>query len=612
MVASVIAVAVALGIALFPASRAWADGFEAPVLAQLGAQTALALSAGLLAMTPEHRRAAVLLALGVLAIGVTNLDRPHFESWGYAVMVGFATALLPAGLVLPVLLTFPGRTLDRLGRFLVGALWIGAILWRVVSTPTWDPAWGGYTGPARWLTYPGLESPDLSDALRRMESITLVVLGLISIVAFVRRWRSAHGLARVVVRVVAVSGIGLSVAVPLNVLRYLLPAAGATAAYVVQNLVLLVMPLGVLSVSVWSALQRGSLVEALTARAGDARGVQEVLAAELRDPHLRVHFRRPTSWLDVAGGEVGVEMGAGEMVSSPGVQPNPPYAAALGRHWEFLRAGSGAGTDDAVVAAIDLADDALTDPGRVGVALAAAALVLDNTRLAVEREAHLAELTAAQSRIVEAGLAERRRLERDLHDGAQQQILAVSTTLSRARLLAEPERVRAVVDEARDQLATALSELRSLAHGIHPGVLSQGGLAAGLEPLVRVDPRVSLDLDPALRHGRRLAADVESAAYFVATEGLANAVKHSGATAITVSAGVEPDPARLCLSVSDDGGGGAAASGGGLRGLADRVAALGGTFTVTSPPGGGTLVHACLPGSIAEAPAVGPPHGTVS
>ena len=161
------------------------------------------------------------------------------------------------------------------------------------------------------------------------------------------------------------------------------------------------------------------------------------------------------------------------------------------------------------MAAIDLADDCRTDPGRLRIALNAAALVLDNTRLAVEREAHLDQLKGAQARIVEAGLAERRRLERDLHDGAQQQLLAVSTTLSRARLLSEPDAVRATVDVAREQLATALADLRRLARGIHPGVLTQGGLVAGLEPLARADPRVELVLDERLESGLLLAPDVE-------------------------------------------------------------------------------------------------------
>jgi signal transduction histidine kinase len=582
----VTAVTVLLAAALFPTAMMWADGFDLPDLAALGSQAALAASAGLLAATREHRRAAVLLGLGVAAVGLSNLSSATFETWGYASMVGYALQWLPIGFILPVLLTFPGRTLDRLGRILVGAVWIGAILWRIVVVPTWDPAWGGYDGPAPWLTYPGLESRELSDALLRVEAFTLGVLGLVSVVAFVRRWRSAHGLARVPVRVVSAAGIGLSVAVPLSGVRGVTSEGLSNAAWVAQNILLLLMPLGLLAVAGWSVMHRGSLVERLTARAGDARGVQDVLAVELGDPELRVYFRQPTSWLDVAGAEVPASLGR---------QGSPPYAAGLGRHWEFLSRGSGDGQDEAVVGAIDLADDALTDPGRVRVALRAAALVLDNSRLAVEREVHLAELTASQSRIVEAGLEERRRLERDLHDGAQQQLLAVSTTLSRARLLSDPERVRTAVDEARDQLSTALSELRRLAHGIHPGVLSQGGLVAGLEPLVRVDPRIRLNLDDALRNGARLEPDVETAAYFVATEGLANAVKHSDATTITVAARQESDPAGLRVVVSDDGLGGAAPSGGGLRGLRDRVSALGGTLELDSPPGEGTHVSVWLP-----------------
>lgn len=579
------AVTVLLAAALLPAAMMWADGFEPPDLVALGSQVALAVSAGLLATSREYRRAAALLGLGVLAIGLSNLSSATFESWGHAGMIGFALHWLPIGFILPVLLTFPGASLDRLGRLVVGAVWIGVILWRAVSVPTWNPAWGGYDGPARWWTYPGLESRGLSDAMLGVEPYMLAVLGLLSIVAFVRRWRAAHGLARLPARVVSAAGIGLSIAVPLGGVRGVTSEGLSTAAYVVQNVLLLLMPLGVLTVAVWSVMHRGSLVERLTASAGDAHGVQAVLAAELGDPGLRVFFRQPSSWLDVRGVET---------PGSPDGQADPPYAAGPGRHWELL-CGRGKADGADVVGAIDLADDALTDPGRVRVAVRAAALVLENTRLAVEREAHLVELTASQARIVEAGLAERRRLERDLHDGAQQQLLAVSTTLSRARLLAEPEHVRAAVEEARGQLSTALSELRRLAHGIHPGALSQGGLVAALERLVRVDPRVRLELDEPLRRGLRLEPDVESAAYFVVAEGLANAVKHSGAGTITVEAGQASEPTGLRLAVADDGVGGATPAGRGLRGLRDRVTALGGDFDVSSPVGDGTRLSVWLP-----------------
>lgn len=583
---SVIAVTVLLGLALLPTAMMWADGFEFPDLAALGSQAALAAAAVLLATTREHRRAAVLLGLGVLAIGLSNLNGSAFESWGYAVMIGFAAQWLPIGFILPVLLSFPGHSPDRLGRFLVGVVWFGVIFWRILAVPAWNPAWAGYDGPAQWLTYPGLESRETNDALLRVEPFSLALVGLASVIAFVRRWRSARGLARVPVRVVSASGIGLSAAVPLSGLRGITSEAVADVAFMVQNVLLLLMPLGVLAVASWSALHRGSLVELLTSRAGDAREVQQALAEELDDPPLRVYFRLPGSWLDVAGAEV---------PTSPVSSLDPPYAAGLGRHWEFLHRGQGYATGPAVVAAVDLADDALTDPGRVRVALGVAALVLDNTRLAVEREVHLEELTASKSRIVEAGLAERRRLERDLHDGAQQQLLAVSTTLSRARLLSEEVHVQSAMDEARDQLSTALSELRRLARGIHPSALSQGGLAAGLEQLVRVDPRARLVIGEGLRAGERLDAAVESAAYFVIAEALTNAIKHSNATTIAVSAQMAPDQAELRVGVADDGVGGAVSSSGGLRGLADRVAALGGTCEVTSASGGGTRITAWFP-----------------
>lgn len=554
-------------------------------LAAVAALVVLGLSAVLLSTLFGHRRAGVLLALGVVGTGVSHLQEATFEPWGYAGMVGHALHWSAVGFILPVLLTFPGRTLDPLGRALVTVAW-GLVLVRAARVLSWDPDWMDYDGPARWWTLPGLESPATSETLRGLEWIWLGLLVVGCVVAFVRRWRSVRGLARVPVRVLAVTGIALSFAVPLNGLGDLLSERLSTVAYVVQNVLLLSVPLGLLVVTVWSAMNRGMLVERLTARAGDAPGVQRTLAGELDDPDLRVWFRRPRGWLDVDGRDV---------QAPPGPRTTPPYEAGPGRHWEILRRG-GVEPDGAdVLAAVDLADEAMGDPGRVRVALGAAALVLDNTRLAVEREVHLAQLREAQARMVAAALQERRRMERDLHDGAQQQLLRVSTTLSRARLATEPDEARAVVDEARGQLAGALSELRNLVHGIHPAALSQGGLATALEQLARLDPRVDLELDPELREGPPPGPALETAAYFVVAEAVANAVKHSRASGIRVSARRQHHPEGLRLVVVDDGVGGATPAGRGLRGITDRVSALGGTLDLASPPGQGTCLDAWLP-----------------
>jgi signal transduction histidine kinase len=218
---------------------------------------------------------------------------------------------------------------------------------------------------------------------------------------------------------------------------------------------------------------------------------------------------------------------------------------------------------------------------------AAAALVLQNARL-------IEDLRASRQRLAEAQDAERRRIERDLHDGAQQRLQALSIDLHRARARVErhddPD-VAALLDRVGIQLQEAVDELRDLARGIHPSVLTAGGLEPALRALAdRAPVPVTVVVDVPARH----APSVEATAYFVACEALTNAVRHAGASHVEVTARCHDD--RLLLTIADDGVGGAAMGpGGGLQGLGDRVAAVGGTLTVDSPPGGGTAVRAELP-----------------
>ena len=203
------------------------------------------------------------------------------------------------------------------------------------------------------------------------------------------------------------------------------------------------------------------------------------------------------------------------------------------------------------------------------------------------------ELRASRARIIEAGDAARRRIERDLHDGAQQQLVSVSISLNaaRARIDDDPEGARELLDEAAADLAHGLDELRELARGIHPAVLVEGGLGPALRGLVR---RSAVPARLASVPPERLAEAVEAAAYFVVAEGLTNAARHAP-TATLVEIDVVRQGRRLVVEVRDDDGGGANPAGGGLRGLADRLAALDGSLEVRSPKGGGTTLRAELP-----------------
>jgi signal transduction histidine kinase len=235
---------------------------------------------------------------------------------------------------------------------------------------------------------------------------------------------------------------------------------------------------------------------------------------------------------------------------------------------------------------------------------AQAGLVIDNVGLGAELQERLqqiaaqaAELRAAAKRIVAAQDEARRRLERDLHDGAQQRLvtLALSLQAVAVRAAGTDAELAARVDEARHELSQAIAELREMARGIHPAILTQEGLEAALSFLAERSP-IPVHLEVQL--GGRLAQDVEATAYFVASEALTNAAKHSGASRVEVAGRFDggSDGGTLAIAVADDGRGGADGRWGtGLQGLADRLAALDGRLTVRSPAGGGTRLDAEIP-----------------
>jgi PAS domain S-box-containing protein len=210
-----------------------------------------------------------------------------------------------------------------------------------------------------------------------------------------------------------------------------------------------------------------------------------------------------------------------------------------------------------------------------------------------ERHQAEEEIRAARHRVVQAVTEERQRLERDLHDGAQQRLISVGTALARARtaLPDEPNRAAALLDEAIVGLEQAAIELRDLARGIHPVTLTRYGLATVLGEVARRSP---IDLELGTMPAERYPMAVEATAYFVISEALTNIARYAGTHRATVEVGVED--ASLVVVVGDEGPGGASFDGGtGLRGLADRVAMLDGTFDVDSPPGGGTRLRARIP-----------------
>jgi signal transduction histidine kinase len=301
-------------------------------------------------------------------------------------------------------------------------------------------------------------------------------------------------------------------------------------------------------------------------------GLRDALAQGLGDPSLEVAF-----WLPQRR----------EFVDVDGV-PVPLPADGTGRAVTRLE-------HDGEPLAVLVHDPSLLDePELVQAATAAARLALENARLSAEVHAQLEKVKESRARIVSAGDAERRRIERDIHDGAQQRLVALALELRTAQRrldgTADPE-IDRLLASAVDDLQVAVDELRELARGVHPAILTEEGLAAALESLViRAPLPVTLESAPE----RRLTPEIEATAYFVACEGLANVVKHAQASTATISA--HRESRLLVVEVADDGVGGAKLNGGsGLRGLADRVEALGGRLTIDSPPSAGTRIVAEIP-----------------
>jgi signal transduction histidine kinase len=299
--------------------------------------------------------------------------------------------------------------------------------------------------------------------------------------------------------------------------------------------------------------------------------LREALARALGDPSLELAYWVPASarYVDAGGAPVQLPQTGGERAATVVEREGQPVAALV--H-----------------------DPALTeDDELVQSVCAAAALTLENARLQAELRARLAELQASRARLVEATDTERRRIERDLHDGTQQRLVSIAMALGLAesKLAADRPAVQPVLSEAREALGVALAELRELTQGIRPAILVERGLASALDDLAR---RAALPVRLDVAIGGRLPEQVEGAAYFVASEALTNAAKHSHANEVRLTAAQEPN--ALVLKIADDGIGGAALGGGtGLRGLADRVEALGGRLTLSSPPGRGTTICVEIP-----------------
>ena len=511
---------------------------------------------------PDSRLGLLMIA-GGFAMGLSTLQ---FEHQDHLFTLGTLFDIVPAALFLHVFLAFPdGRLRSDFERALVGAAYASAVGLQLAKLTL------GASAPDNLIRI-SMQS-GAAAAVEKVQLISLSAILLAGVAVLADRQRHGGRPRRPPIALLLDSfALGLLLVAVLFV-------AGAFEAFgpafrPVQRATLLVIGvspivflIGLLDARLARSAVGGLMVE-LRANLAPA-DLRDALARALRDTSLTLAYWLPDfqKYADLDGRPVVVPSRDGR-------------ATTLIEH------------DGAHVAAL-LHDSALDDePDLLDGVTAAAGIALENARLHAELRARLEELRGSRARVIAEGQKERQRLERNLHDGAQQRLIALSLDLSRLeeRLGGDPE-AQARLDQARQEIALSLEELRDVARGIHPAVLSGHGLEVALESMVAqasVPVRLVVELDG------RLQEPLEVAAYYVVSESLANVGKHAQATSATVEVAKGPD--QIVVEVVDNGIGGADTErGSGIRGLADRVEALGGRLLIWTPSGGGTRVRAEIP-----------------
>ena len=545
------------------------DAVRDPVLL-LPAAVAAGLAIGWLGVHDDVSRARIAadlaLAWSLVAASLVALERPRWRPTAW-LLAAAAFALLGADLAWT-----STRVVGTIG-VLLGWLWAAILVQLVLTFPEGRP-WTTATRvvvPAAYAAALGgqvvvaFASANVHAGQRAQEIVALAVgaavLGLVAPRLLTLQGPGRRAQAPLLIAAAA------SAATAVGFLGWLLATdATSSALNTIARLVAISLPIGVVAGIVWSRLHRPQASELVVELSTEAADLRARLARTLGDPTLELAYR-----LD-----------------------DGRYVDAAGRAIELPR------EDDRAVTALtsggeELAvlvhDPALLDePGLVESVRATAGLVLENERLAAQVRSQLAEVRASRGRIVTAADAERRRIERNLHDGAQQRLVTLSIALGLEASRAGEDTAGAL-SRAQDEIEQAITELRELARGIHPTLLRDQGLEAAVVSLARRTPL------PVTVHGSvstRVPDTVALAAYFVVAEALTNVVKHASAPEASVV--LDQDEGTLRVIVRDSGVGGAhIAPESGLAGLRDRLDALDATLTIDSPAGGGTSVRADFP-----------------
>jgi signal transduction histidine kinase len=528
----------------------------ARIAVDLALAWALTAAALVVMERPRWRRARWLLVAAALAVLGADLEWSAFRAlW----TLGFLLEGLWVAVLALLVLTFPeGRPWSSLARFGIAGVFAVTLGGQVA---------GALVVPDGRSLLSITPHASVAHAFHRAQEIAGFALAVGVLLLVLQRVGGVRGAARRS-QAPLLAGAAAATLVGLVWLGWVIAAdASRPGLETIARAVAVSVPVGIVAGIAWSRLGRPEASELVVElRAQQATTMRERLARALGDPSLEVAYR----------------LGDGRYVDAAGRVVELPRAAD--RAVTPVTAG---GEEVAVL----IHDPVLLDePALVESVRATASLVLENERLAAEVRSQLAEVRASRGRIVTATDAERRRIERNLHDGAQQRLVTLSVALGLEASHADAA-TAGVLSRAQGEVEQAIAELRELARGIHPTLLREDGLQAAVVALAR---RAPIPVAVQGQVSGRLPGAVELAAYFVASEALTNVAKHASASEATVL--LEREATLVRVTVADDGVGGARlTAGSGLAGLRDRLDALDGTLEIESPPGRGTTIRAELP-----------------
>jgi signal transduction histidine kinase len=518
------------------------------------------------------------LGLLLMAAGVFLLLRQFRYSHDALVFTTFfALGEVGFALVPHSALAYPfGEVRDRVGRVLVRAGYVVVLAFPLAILLFHGPESPliGFDTSHRESLLMITDNPDVVEILQKaLVVVFYLVLGSCFIAVLAHRLATAPPRMRRILAPLLLAAVAIALlAVFQGVFTFADRPFAADYLFWWQIAAFIALPLALLAGLLRARLARASVGDlVLELERTPAQGMRDALARALGDPTLELAFWLPEQrmYADAAGNPF-----------------DPPAADSTREVTPIAHEGESL--------AVIVHDASLREePELVQAAGAAAHLAIENARLQAETRARLLQVQESRARIVAAGDEARRRIERDLHDGAQQRLVALALRLrveqSRLHGRDDPE-VDRLLEAAVVELQAAMNELRELAHGVHPAILTEEGLAAAVESLtIRGQTPVSLDISE-----DRLPAPVEATAYFVVCEALTNIAKHSDAAGARITA--RRQNGTFVVKVEDDGVGGAHVDGSsGLRGLMDRVEALGGRVTIDSPVGNGTRIQAEIP-----------------